>query len=60
MTAAVHFAGGLLGQLIVIGAAKEQDKRRATEAAATNFRAGIEIGRRSALRAVTKHTQGNT
>ncbi len=58
MTAAAFFAGGLMGQLITIGAARDQDKRTATDAMATNFRAGIAAGKRAAARALVETTEG--
>ena len=37
MTAAAHFAGGILGKLIVAGVASDRDKRRAVEAMAASL-----------------------
>lgn len=58
MTAAMVFAGTTFGKLIVAGLATEGDKRRTVEAAAANFRTGIDIGKRAALRAVVEHCEG--
>lgn len=48
--AAAVFAGILFGELIVFGLAREQDKRRAADGVAKNFRSGIDIGKKHALR----------
>jgi ABC-type methionine transport system ATPase subunit len=50
ITAACTFAGTLFGKLIIAGVATDQDKRKATEVAAKNFRSGIEIGKKAAMR----------
>lgn len=50
LTAGAVLSGGMFGRLLVVGAATEKDKRRAAEAAAKNFRSGIDIGKRAALR----------
>lgn len=47
--AAAVFSGILFGQLIAMGAATDGDKRRAAEGAATNFRTGIELGKRHVM-----------
>lgn len=52
MTAASMFAGAQFGTLSVMGAVKQQDTRRAVEAAGRNFREGIKVGSSKALRAV--------
>ncbi|WP_047168882.1 hypothetical protein [Rhizorhabdus histidinilytica] len=59
MTAAAHFAGGILGKLIVAGVASDRDKRRAVEAMAANFRAGIDVGKRAAMRTVKADCEGS-
>jgi len=50
MTAAAIMAGTFCGQAIGCGLMKEQDKRRATDIAARNFRSGIDIGKRQTAR----------
>jgi len=50
LTAGAVLSGGMFGRLLIAGAATEKDKRRAAEAAAMNFRTGIDIGKRAALR----------
>lgn len=59
MTAAAVFSGILSGGLIIAGVVSEQDKRRAVDAAARNFRTGIDIGKRRALRIATEQRGGN-
>lgn len=59
ITAAMVFAGMTFGKLIVAGAAAEGDKRRTVEAAAKNFRTGIDIGKRAATRAGVSDCEGS-
>lgn len=59
MTAAMVFAGSTFGKLIVAGIATDGGKRRTVEAAALNFRTGIDIGKRAATRAVTQNCKGS-
>lgn len=58
MTAAMVFAGTTFGKLIVAGVATDGDKRRTVEAMAKNFRTGIDIGKRAAMRAVVAGCEG--
>jgi len=51
MTACVMVAGSMFGMMIVGGFFKDQDRRRATESMATNFRQGIDVGKQHAFRA---------
>ena len=48
--AAAVFSGILFGELIAMGDASDQDKRRAADGVAKNFRIGIDIGKRHTLR----------
>ncbi|HEX5183558.1 MAG TPA: hypothetical protein VFW19_10455 [Allosphingosinicella sp.] len=61
MTAAALFAGMTAGHMIALGVLNEQDKRRAGQMLLTNFRNGIEIGKREARDAMLKQmpAQGN-
>lgn len=59
LTAGAVLSGGMFGRLLIVGAAKEQDKRRAAEACAKNFRSGIDIGKRAALRVGAEHFGGH-
>ena len=49
-SAAAIMAGTFFGNAIIAGLATDQDKRRASEAFARNFKTGIEIGKRQGLR----------
>jgi len=49
-SAAAVLAGTYFGNAIIAGLATDQDKRRASEAFARNFKTGIEIGKRQGLR----------
>lgn len=50
MTAASMFAGTIAGTLISVGLLTDKDKRRVTEMMARNFRSGIDVGKRRAMR----------
>lgn len=58
MSAAMVFAGTIFGSMIIGGIVRDQDKRRAVESAAHNFREGIEIGKRRALRIMQEEMGG--
>jgi hypothetical protein len=59
LTAGALLSGGVFGRLLIAGAASEKDKRRAADACAKNFRTGIDIGKRAALRAGAEHFGGH-
>lgn len=59
MTAACTFSGIIFGSLLSAGIAREQDKKRAAEMAASNFRTGIDIGKRRAARILTEQCEGS-
>lgn len=59
MTAAEVFSGILFGGLIIGGVVSDQDKRRAADMAARNFRTGVDIGKRRALRIAAEQRGGN-
>jgi len=59
MTAACTFSGIIFGTLLSAGIAREQDKKRAADMAATNFRTGIDIGKRRAARILTEQCEGS-
>lgn len=58
-TATAIYCGAMFGHMIIAGLARDADKRRATETFAKNFREGIEIGKRHALRVATSEFGGN-
>jgi hypothetical protein len=50
MTAACMFAGTMFGTLIVMGLATDQDTKRTADSMRANFRSGIDVGKKRALR----------
>ncbi len=50
MTAAAMLAGAQFGSLMVLGAVRQQDTKRAVDAAGRNFREGIKVGMSQAAR----------
>jgi len=50
MTAAAMLAGAQFGSLMVLGAVRQQDTRRAVETFGRNFREGIKVGQAQAAR----------
>lgn len=50
MVAAAMLSGMMFGQLIAMGAAREQDRRKVGESILANFRMGTEAGRSRAAR----------
>jgi len=50
MTAASMLAGAQFGSLMVLGAVRPQDTKRAVDAAGRNFREGIKVGQSQAAR----------
>lgn len=59
MTAAAIFSGTILGALIVTGAMRDQDKRRATQVMTRNFRNGIDVGKQRATRIFAQDVAGH-
>jgi hypothetical protein len=57
-TAAAIMAGTFFGNAIIGGLATDQDKRRAGEAFARNFKVGINIGKRQGERAAAEMPVG--
>jgi hypothetical protein len=57
MTAAALFAGMTAGHMIAFGALEEGDKRRAGQMMLTNFRNGIELGKREAHGAILAQSE---
>lgn len=51
MTAAATFAGMQIGQLIAIGVARDQDKKRMVDTMVRNIRQGIDLGKKNTFRA---------
>lgn len=58
ITAAAMFAGTMFGQSIVVGIAKDGDRRRAGEMVLTNFRQGIAAGKRRGYRIAAELGEG--
>ncbi len=58
LTAGAVVSGSMFGRLVIAGAATDQDRRRAAEGCARNFRSGIDVGKRAALRALTDEIGG--
>lgn len=56
ITAASLFAGSVMGHMIGVGAARDQDRARAVKVATVNFRNGIELGKREARDATLEQT----
>lgn len=56
ITAASLFAGSVMGHMIGVGAARDQDRARAVKVATVNFRNGIELGKREAREAILQQT----
>jgi hypothetical protein len=59
LTAGAVLSGSMFGRLLMTGAADQKDKRRAAEAAARNFRTGIDIGKRAATRVLSTNVAGH-
>ncbi|MFD1951898.1 hypothetical protein ACFSGX_14080 [Sphingomonas arantia] len=59
MTATALLGGEVFGSLIIAGHATDQDKRRAVASVERNYRTGIEVGKRRALRLLTERHGGN-
>ncbi|MBB5684319.1 hypothetical protein [Sphingobium boeckii] len=59
MAAAATFAGTIMGHMIVAGLLHDQDKKRVTDAMARNFRTGIDVGKRRAMRVACDEFGGN-
>lgn len=57
MTAAAMFSGAQLGELIAMGEARDQDKKRYTDSMMRNFRQGIDVGKRKVARVMTESGQ---
>lgn len=58
MTGAAVMSGIMFGQSIVLGLATTQDRRRAVETFAKNFRTGIDIGIRQGTRIMRETASG--
>lgn len=59
MTAASMFAGAQFGTLLLLGEVRQQDIRRAAEAAARNFREGVKVGTNRAARVAAQEVGGH-
>lgn len=58
-TACCVYAGSLYGELVVLGAARDQDKRCFVKAMTENLRNGIDVGKRRAARVMARDFGGH-